>query len=175
MKTILVFVSSLDGKITKWENSSVREWSSKEDQHYFDRLWKGNKLIVMGSNSYNADPIKPSVFHLLVVMTQNPLNYQSREIKGKIEFSDEKPESIVARFEAKNVQQMLIVGGARIATAFLKNQLVDELWLTIEPKIFGIGNNFVISEKMDINLSLISCEKINEQGTMIAKYLVIKN
>ena len=76
MKTILVFVSSLDGKITKWENSSVREWSSKEDQHYFDRLWKGNKLIVMGSNSYNADPIKPSVFHLLVVMTQNPLNYQ---------------------------------------------------------------------------------------------------
>ncbi len=175
MKTILVFVTSLDGKITKWCDPSDRAWSSKGDQDYFDRIWKENKLMVMGSNTYNADPLKPSSNRLLVVMTQNPSKYKSKEIQTQLEFSDETPEIIVARFKAINFKQMLIVGGARIATSFLKDQLIDELWLTIEPKIFGLGNNFVIAEKLDISLTLISCEKINEQGTMIAKYLVVKD
>jgi len=54
-------------------------------------------------------------------------------------------------------------------------QSVDELWLTIEPKIFGVGGSFVIEEKLDINLQLISCESANKQGTLLTKYTVIKN
>jgi|GEM_PF-3176891 len=34
-------------------------------------------------------------------------------------------------------------GGAHIATSFLKENLVDELWLIRSPKIFGEGGNFV--------------------------------
>jgi len=71
-------------------------------------------------------------------------------------------------------KSVLIVGGAQIATAFLKEQLIDELWLTIEPRIFGNGASFVTDEKLDIDLSLISTEKINERGTLITKYSVIK-
>ena len=59
-------------------------------------------------------------------------------------------------------------------TSFLKEQLIDEVWLTIEPKIFGTGGNFVIEEELDIDLKLLSCEKVNEQGTLITKYAVIK-
>ena len=70
---------------------------------------------------------------------------------------------------------MLLVGGANVATSFLKEQLVDELWLTIEPKIFGTGGNFVIEEELDINLRLLSCEKVNDQGTLITKYAVVKD
>jgi riboflavin biosynthesis pyrimidine reductase len=109
MKTILIFVSTLDGKVTKWGDPFVRVWSSKDDQHYFNRVWNDTR------------------------------------------------------------------GGAHIATSFLKEQLIDELWLTIEPKIFGIGGNFVIAEKLDINLQLISCEKVNKQGTLITKYAVKKD
>lgn len=70
---------------------------------------------------------------------------------------------------------MLVVGGAHIATSFLKDQLVDEIWLTIEPKIFGVGGNFVIEEQLDINLRLINLDKVNEQGTIISKYEVLKD
>ena len=69
---------------------------------------------------------------------------------------------------------MFVVGGAHIATSFLKEQLVDELWLTIEPKIFGVGGNFVIEEKLDIKLELLSSESVNKQGTLLTKYSVIK-
>lgn len=175
MKTILVFVSTLDGKVTKWGDPFVRGWSSRADQEYFNKIWKDSKLIVIGSNTYNAAPIKPSKDHLLVIMTRNTTKYETKEIEGQIEFTDESPAQLVARFEKQGQQQMLIAGGAHIATSFLKEQLIDELWLTIEPRIFGQGGNFVTAEKLDISLNLINCEKVNDRGTLITKYAVIKN
>lgn len=175
MKTILVFVSTLDGKVTKWGDPFVRLWSSKDDQHYFNSEWNGTRLIVMGSNTYNADPMKPSPNHLLIILTQYPSKYKTNEIAGQIEFTDEAPVQLVERFEKEGHNQILIVGGAHIATSFLKEQLIDELWLTIEPKIFGVGGNFVTEEKLDIKLQLISCERVNIQGTLITKYSVIKD
>ena len=68
---------------------------------------------------------------------------------------------------------MLIAGGAQLATSFLTAGLVDELWLTIEPKIFGQGNSIVIAEKLDIQLKLLNCEKLNEAGTLLTKYAVL--
>lgn len=175
MKTVLIFVSTLDGKVTKWDNPHVNTWSSQTDQDYFRKKWKESKLIVMGSNSYNAEPVKLSPDQHLVVMTHQLSEFRKNKNLRQLEFTNESPEKLVGRFEKAGKKQMLIVGGAHIATSFFKNQLIDELWLTIEPKIFGTGGNFVIDEKLDINLQLLSCEKVNKQGTLITRYAVIKD
>jgi dihydrofolate reductase len=174
MKTILVFVSTLDGKITRWADPDVRSWSSQSDKKYFIKLWKDTRLIVMGSNTYNVKPVRPSSKHLFVIMTHHPSEYKGFEILGQLEFTDESPKNLFTRFEKEGNELMLVVGGAQVATSFLKQQLIDELWLTIEPKIFGSGANIVVEEKLDINLKLISSERVNEQGTLINKYKVIK-
>ncbi len=88
---------------------------------------------------------------------------------------NDSPEKLFKRFASEGHQQMVVVGGAQIATSFLKEQLIDELWLTIEPKIFGTGGSFVTEENLDINLQLLSSERVNEQGTIINKYSVIKS
>jgi dihydrofolate reductase len=175
MKTILIFVATLDGKVTKWGDPYVRKWSSKEDQEYFRKIWKDSRLIVMGSSTYNADRIKPSVNHHFIVMTSEPVKYKELEIPGQLEFSDKSPAQLSASLNEKGYKNMLLVGGPHIATSFLKEQLVDELWLTIEPVIFGTGGNFVINENLDIDLKLLSVEKVNKRGTLIAKYSVINN
>ena len=175
MKIVLVFVSTLDGKVTKWDDPYVRKWSSKSDQEYFSRIWKDSKLIVMGINTFNADPPTPSAKRLLVIMTHRPSDYKKYEVSGQIEFTDDTPALLASRFEKDGHEQMLVVGGPHIATSFLKEQLSDELWLTIEPKIFGAGGNFVIEEKLDINLQLINCKSVNNQGTLFTKYSVLKN
>jgi dihydrofolate reductase len=175
MKIVLVFVATLDGKVTKWNNPQVKIWSSQEDKEYFSKIWNESKLIIMGSNTYNADRLKPSSDHLFVVMTRDPYKYKNQEAIGLLEFTNESPGQLAARFKKKSYEQVVVVGGPHIATSFLKEQLIDELWLTIEPRIFGTGGNFVIEENLDINLRLISCEKVNEQGTLITKYAVIKN
>ncbi|MHB8581320.1 MAG: dihydrofolate reductase family protein, partial [Ignavibacteriaceae bacterium] len=127
-----------------------------------------------GSNTFSADPIKPSSDRLLVVMTREPSKYKKHEVSGHLEFSDKSPGQLTLHFAKEGYEQMLVVGGAHIGTSFLKEQLIDELWLTIEPKIFGAGSNFAIDEKLDINLRLIKCEKVNARGTLITKYAVLE-
>jgi dihydrofolate reductase len=175
MKIVLVFVSTLDGKVTKWGDPKVTSWSSQKDKEYFRKTWKEARLIVMGSNTFRAERLGPSRDRLLVIMTGDPSKFKEQEVSGQVEFTDESPAQLAARFKKNGYDLMLIVGGPHIATSFLKGQLVDEIWLTIEPKIFGTGGNFVIEEKLDIDLGLISCEKVNEEGTLITKYAVHKN
>ena len=174
MRIILIFVSTLDGKVTKWGDPHVKLWSSHQDQDYYKKVWNESRLIVMGSNTFKAEPLNPSPNHQLIIMTGHPAKYESLEITGQIEFTNESPPELTARFKRKGHKQMLVIGGAHVATSFLKEQLIDELWLTFEPKIFGTGGNFVTGEKLDINLRLIDCEKVNEQGTLITKYAVLK-
>lgn len=174
MKTILIFVSTLDGKVTKWGDPDVKLWTSHQDQDYYKKIWNESRLIVMGSKTFDAEKRKPSPDHRLVVMTSQPDKYKSAAVPGQLDFTSESPAEIAARFEKEGRKQMLVVGGPHVATSFLKEQLIDELWLTIEPKIFGVGSNFATEEKLDINLRLIHFEKVNEQGTLITKYAVVK-
>ena len=174
MKAILIFVSTLDGKITKWGDTDIRSWSSQSDQDYFDSVWDKTRVIVMGSGTYKPSPVKPVSDHLFVVMTRQPLRYKSIEVPGQLEFTNDSPFNLLERFAAEGNEKILIVGGSEIATLFLKEQLIDELWITIEPRIFGKGDSFVISEKLDIALKLLSCVISNQQGTLITKYKVVK-
>jgi len=69
---------------------------------------------------------------------------------------------------------MVVVGGPHVAASFLEAGLIDELWLTIEPRIFGAGDLFIPDVKLDIQLKLLSSETVNELGTMITKYEIVK-
>lgn len=174
MKIVLVFVATLDGKVTKWGDPLVTSWSSLEDKDYFMGIWNDSKVLLMGSTSYRSTRFKPTEKHLLVVMTRDPSKFENHAVLGQLEFTDESPALLSKRFETQGLDQMVVVGGPHIATSFLREQLIDELWLTIEPRIFGTGGNIVTEENLDINLKLISCEKVNEQGTLITKYKVLR-
>jgi dihydrofolate reductase len=175
MKTILIFVTTLDGKVTKWGEQNVRLWTSHQDQDYYKKVWSESQLIIMGSNTFNADKFNPSANHQIIVMTSKPEKYKSLAIPGQIEFTNETPVELTSRFKNKGQQQLLVVGGPHVATSFLQEQLIDEVWLTTEPKIFGMGDNFATGAKLDINLRLIQSEKVNEQGTLITKYAVLRH
>jgi len=175
MKTVLVFVSTLDGKVTKWGDPHIRLWTSEEDQKYFTKIWSDARLIIMGSTTYISEAFRPTLNHLLIVMSSHPDKYRSLVVPEKLEFTSKTPVQLTELYKNEGYELMLVVGGAHIATSFLKDQLLDEIWLTIEPKIFGIGGNFVIEEKLDINLRLINIEKINKQGTLIVKYEVVRH
>jgi len=174
MKVTLIFVSTLDGKTTRWDDPIVKKWTSSQDKRYFQQTWDNAPLIVIGSSTFDVDPIKPSEKHLLIVMTSHPEKYQSYKVVGQLEFTAASPAEIFSRYKKAGYQQMLVAGDAHVATSFIKAKLIDELCLTLEPKIFGYGSNLVAEEKLDIELKLLSSEKVNERGTLINKYMIIK-
>jgi dihydrofolate reductase len=174
LKTFLVFVVTADGKVTKWGDPFVRAWSSKEDHEYFSALMKSAPLVVMGSSTFNADPIKPGSGRLMVILTSKPWHYKKLEIPGNLEFTAESPARLVEKYDKMGYREMLVAGGPHVATSFLKEQQINEIWLTIEPRIFGTGGSFVTDSNLDIKLKLLTIERINDQGTLIAKYAVIQ-
>lgn len=174
MKVTLVFVSTVDGKVTKWGQPHVKNWTSAEDKVHFKNVLNNASLIVMGRKSYEAEPLILTDEQLFVVMTRSAQKYRGDEVPGKLEFSDQSPLALRDRFENLGYRNMLVLGGPRVATSFLKENLVDELWLTIEPKIFGAGDNFAMTAHIDVDLKIISCNQVNEKGTLIARYRVLK-
>ena len=176
MKLTMTMLASVDGKTTLGDNQNVYSWSSIEDQKYFFSLIKKNNLIVMGRASYDASKpvIKIEKSKLRIVLTHSPKKHLNQTIKGQLEFTDESPEKLVKRLSLLGYKKMLLVGGGTINGLFLIQNLVDELYLTIEPKIFGSGKSIVEGQLLNKSLRLVSVKKINETGTLLLKYKVIK-
>lgn len=177
MKITMIAVSSINGKITKGNESHIYFWTSKEDSKLFFSLIEKNNLIVMGSKTYESVRriIKHKKDKLRVVLTKNPEKYSKETIRGILEFSDESPLKLITRLESRGYRKMLVVGGSTINTLFLKSKLVSDLYLTLEPKIFGQGQGLVSEENLEIKLKLISVRKLNPQGTLLSKYKVLSS
>lgn len=176
MKAIWVMVATINGRTTKGDDPDIYSWTSKEDSKFFFELLSKNKLIVMGSNTYKAvkNVIKLDSKRLRVVLTRNPEKYLKEEVKDKLRFSSETPQELVKRASSEGYKTLLLVSGSSLGTAFLKAGLIDELYLTIEPKIFGTGNPLILGENIDVSLKLLEMTRLNKAGTILLKYKVQK-
>jgi len=174
MKVIMVAVVSANGKLTRGNDPDIYKWTSKEDQDLFFSIISKSRLIVMGSGTYEAvrKQVKHTQDRLRIVMTSSTEKYKGQEIKGALEFTSETPHQLINRLI--NYNEMLLVGGSKIYSAFIKEGLVNELYLTMEPVLFGQGKNLFADEEFEARLELISIEKLNKKGTLLLKYKVIK-
>jgi len=177
MYITLVMVQSVDGKTTYKTDPHIYSWTSPEDQKHFTTLIAQSSLIIMGRKTYEV--AKPMMKHapgrLRIVVTSTPKQFESQQIPGQLEFTSQQPTELISRLEQQGYTQALLVGGANVNTAFFKDNLIDELVLTIEPYIFGQGNNFVGEIDKKISLVLKTMEKLNNQGTILLHYQVKKS
>ncbi len=169
-------VTSLDGRSTqKGHGTNIHYWTSPEDQKHFQNVVENAKLLIMGSTTYDA--AKSSMQHkegrLRVIVTRDPSKYESEKIPGQLEFSNENATDLIKRLEREGFGEGYLVGGAHTNTEFFKQNLVTEVWQSLEPKILGVGNGLVGDEEITVSLRLLSSEKLNENGTLLLKYLVL--
>lgn len=169
-------VSSLNGKITRGDDPDVTHWTSKEDAALFASMKAQHNLIVMGSRTYEASQnrIKLKDGTLRIVLTKNPEQYEPHTVPGQLEFTNEHPKDLVNRLETQGFKNMLLVGGSEINTAFFKENLVDEIHLTIEPVLFGSGKPLVSQDQFETKLTLVDSRKLNDRGTLHVVYEILK-
>jgi len=176
MKVVMIMVSSVDGKTTKGSDPDVYKWSSPEDQKHFFSLIKENNLIVMGRETYEASKkiIKLDEKKIRIVLTKEPKKYFKHTVQKQLEFSNENPKNLIKRMSGLGYKKMLLVGGGTVNGLFLKQNLVDELYLTVEPKIFGRGKEIVAGQLLNTKMQLVSVKKLNKTGTILLKYMINK-
>mgnify|MGYP001567556414 CR=1 FL=1 len=128
----------------------------------------------MGSGTYEAAKkmIKARKGQLRIILTKDPKRYKKEEVPGRLEFRSIPPAMLAREMEKEGYENMILLGGSTLNTSFFKENLVDELYLTIEPRIFGEGRQLINEGKFESILQLQSVKKLNKQGTLLLHYLV---
>lgn len=154
-----------DGKIAK-NSDHFPNWTSKEDKKMFAETSKKHGVVIMGDKTFFTFP-KPLPDRLNVVFT---LLKKPPKIKDVV-WVGGNPKTVLKKLEKMGYKSAVLGGGSFLNTQFLKKKLIDEIWLTVEPKIFGEGLG-VFGGDFEVDLKLLDVEKINEDSVAV-KYKVI--
>lgn len=156
---------TVDGKIAKTD-MHFPDWTSREDKQYFAKISKVAGVVIMGDKTFFTFP-RPLRDRLNVVFT---LEKNPTPTKG-VKWVSGEPESVIEELEKMGYQSAVLGGGAFVNGMFLERKLIDELHITVEPKIFGDGFS-LFRGKFDLNLELLAMEKINA-NSIVLKYKVL--
>ena len=161
MTTFIIAALTADGFIGKNSAHAV-DWTSKEDKRFFVEMTKKAGVIIMGQNTYETIK-KPLSGRLNIVYSRD------KEYEG-VEITQKDPKELLQDLEKRGYQEIAIGGGAAIYTMFMEQGLVDKLYLSIEPVLFGKGIT-LFNKELDLKLSLISLKQLGEH-TVLLEYNV---
>jgi len=163
MKAFIILATTADGKIAKDANH-VANWTSKEDKQFFISKTKEAGVVIMGLNTYKTIN-RPLPERLNIVLTRTP--EKEKQLSGSLEFTNQTPQEIFADLKKRGYNQVAVIGGATINSLFLAAGLIDELYLTIEPVLFGSGIG-LFADKIDIGkLQLLETKKISDNVILL--------
>jgi dihydrofolate reductase len=167
MKTFIIAAVSADGFIAK-DATHAAFWTSKEDKARFVKLTREAGVVIMGSTTYATLP-RPLKERRNIVYTKSK-TFENPET----ETTQEKPQDLIERLkkelgpDGKPIQSIAICGGSQIYSMFLKARVVDKIYLTIEPIIFGKGIS-LFNEELSIHLKLVAAEG-TPSGSLLLEY-----
>lgn len=165
-KTIMIMAQTVDGKIAKHSEHVTMDWTSAEDKKFFRTETKKHAALIVGKKTFDTFP-GPLPNRLNVVLTRTPDT--SLNQTGVLEYTNLEPMTLLAHLATQGIESVVIAGGAVTNKLFLEAGCVDELYLTIEPIIFGHGMCLCDTLPEDINLTLTATETLND-NTVLLKY-----
>jgi len=126
----------------------------------------------MGQNTFIAIG-RPLPNRLNFILSLEPEKYKEKEIPGVLEFFKGSPQEVISALKKRNFQTAILGGGPYTNASFLKAGLVDEMLITVEPRLFGNGMTFAKGEDLDIKLEFINATPLGDSALQI-RYKIIK-
>ena len=160
-------VISIDGKIGL-HSQHFTDWSSPEDKIAFRKLLNSSDVVIAGHATYRVAQkfldkrncivftrsVRTTVQHKKTILFCNPKNVRIDALVKKLRY-----------------HVVTIIGGAQTFSYFLKNAMLDELYLTVEPIIFGRGISLFDDVKIPLaNFALTKSKKLNKKGSVLLMY-----
>lgn len=168
-KVILYIAMSLDGYIAD-KNGKVN-WLDKfnEDEIYqnYNNFIKDIDTVIMGYNTYNQiiTELSPNNW-VYKDFKSYVLTHNNIEDKNNIYFTSEKIYNLIDKIKKeKSGKNIWILGGSSIVNQLIKENLIDEYYISVMPVILGEGIKLFSSGNTAVNLKLIN-NKIYNNGVV---------
>lgn len=174
MEITLFAALSADGFIARHEHEFTKTWTSKDDVRWFAQKTKEIGICIMGRTTYETKG-RPLLGRATIVLSKSGKPIAEAEViepseSGSIFVTNSSPEEIVAALASRGVTKIAICGGSTIYHQFLHLGLVNSLFLTIEPILFGTGISLA-NRELNTKLRLIQLHPLSE-NTIVLEYQV---
>ena len=165
---ILYIAASVDGYIAKPNNdlsflSIVAQ--EGEDYGYHDFI-KTVDTVILGRKTYDwvltQVPEFPHKDKETYVITRTP-----RERIGKASFYTGNLQELIAQLKAAKGKNIFIDGGAEVVNELLREDLIDEYYLSIIPVLLGGGTRLFNDGRPEQQLELVSVRSFEKGLTQI--------
>ncbi len=148
MKVILLMAITLDGRIGKTPDH-FPDWTGPEDKKLFVEITRRAGVLIMGSKTFDTIG-SPLPGRKNVVLTRDKSRISRWD---NLVFTDDPPGVILKKLEQEGYTEAILTGGAMVNALFAEEGLIDELVITIAPKIFGYGLS-LFTQEISMNLEL---------------------
>ena len=168
MRCIAIAAVTIDGKIAL-DAGHFSDWTSPEDKDFLHKMLDESDVIVVGNNTYKT-AIEPLAKRNCIVLTSSVATTERKN--DKLLLWNPAGISYSSVLQNTAIETVAILGGTQTYTYFLENDLLDELYITIEPIIFGRGLNLFESTKDVLaKFRLESTERLNEKGSLLLHFV----
>lgn len=170
MNVFLIAAVSLDGFIAPDVSVTSTAWTSGADKKFFTERTKQARVLVMGSTTFNTLK-RPLKDRLVVVMSSKPKPEEYAQFDdSQVKYSSQSVKEIIETLSAEGYTEVAVCGGASVYRQFMQAGLVQTIYLTIEPIIFGKGVP-LFDDQLSRHLKLVSTQRIGED-TILLEYAV---
>lgn len=176
-KFIAIAAVTLDGKIAK-DSSHPSDWTSPEDKKFMRALLDKCDVVIVGNNTYKTAGKFLSKRNCIVFTRQIKTDVslgKTEQGGGALLYCDPKKIDIKKLIKKLGYKTVAVLGGAQIYTYCLENNLLDKIYLTIEPVVFGSGIDLFASKMfLDKRFKLLSAKTLNTAGSLLLRYKTLK-
>ena len=162
---IAFVATSVDGRISLTEKT-LPDWTSKEDRLFLHNSLTQFDAVIVGRHTYQAAASRLRRRPTFVLSSR----VEKMRRRGTVVFVNPARVNLAELFRPyKNVA---VLGGGAVYRALLESNLLSEIYITVEPLIFGRGKTMFIGGARTTRLRLLSAKRLNRAGTLLLHYKI---
>ncbi|MEK7506331.1 MAG: dihydrofolate reductase family protein [Patescibacteria group bacterium] len=162
---IAFVVASVDGRISL-SSKHLPDWTSKEDWKFFQKSLSRVDAVVVGRNTYESVSKRLRKRNTFV-LSRRPKTLVRR---GMVTFVN--PANVGLSKLLGEYKSIAILGGGAVYRFMLEHGLLDEIFVTVEPLIFGRGKEMFLGGTRTTQVNLLSVKRLNRTGTLLLHYKI---
>jgi dihydrofolate reductase len=168
MKVILYMAMSANGMIAKSDDDT--SWISEVEWNSYSAAVRSAGCFIIGRRTYHILTNQPEFAELkdvrLVVVSEKDFPVVASH--HSVAHSPKE-----ALEQLKDFKEIIIAGGGMLNSSFLKENLIDEIYLDIEPAIVGKGIPLFREVDVERKLELLGIKKLSDHEIQL-HYKVLK-
>ncbi len=162
MKVTLYLSITANGLIAK--ESDDTSWVSSTEWKNFRSMIKKAGNMIIGRRTYevmckNKEFEKLGKVKIVVVSQTLRMDKSITVVKS--------PREALTYLQQQGFFTALICGGGKLNSSFMKEKLIDEIYLDLEPIILGKGIKLFADAKFEAKLELIGIKKLSKEEVQL--------